>query len=98
MNRADLCRRIVAGLMLCLLAVGLALTPRPADAFPVAGKPVVLILPAIGGSTGDRVLRLFADKLKDDWKAQPERGLGRDAQQLAGHSEAHGPPVSRPWV
>ena len=68
MNRADLCRRIVAGLMLCLLALGLALTPRPADAFPVAGKPVVLILPAIGGSTGDRVLRLFADKLKDDWK------------------------------
>lgn len=38
------------------------------DAFPIAGKPVTLILPAIGGSTGDRVLRMFADRLKDDWK------------------------------
>jgi tripartite-type tricarboxylate transporter receptor subunit TctC len=38
------------------------------DAFPIAGKPVTLILPAIGGSTGDRVLRLFAERLKDDWK------------------------------
>ena len=39
-----------------------------AQSFPIANKPVTLILPAIGGSTGDRVLRMFADKLKEDWK------------------------------
>jgi tripartite-type tricarboxylate transporter receptor subunit TctC len=38
------------------------------ESFPIAGKPVTLILPAVGGSTGDRVLRLFAERLKDDWK------------------------------
>lgn len=38
------------------------------DSFPIANKPVTLILPAIGGSTGDRVLRLFADRLKEEWK------------------------------
>ncbi|RYZ12876.1 MAG: tripartite tricarboxylate transporter substrate binding protein [Comamonadaceae bacterium] len=45
-----------------------AQAPAPADAFPVPGKAVTLILPAVGGSTGDRVLRMFADRLKDDWK------------------------------
>lgn len=38
------------------------------EGFPIAGKAVTLILPATGGSTGDRVLRLFAERLKDDWK------------------------------
>ena len=38
------------------------------EAFPIPGKPVTLILPAIGGSTGDRVLRMFAERLKEDWK------------------------------
>src|SRR5690606_37212039 len=36
--------------------------------FPIANKPVTLILPSVAGSTGDRVLRLFADRLKEDWK------------------------------
>jgi tripartite-type tricarboxylate transporter receptor subunit TctC len=38
------------------------------DSFPIPGKTVTLILPAVGGSTGDRVLRMFAEKLREDWK------------------------------
>lgn len=68
MIRADLRRSLAVAMTLCLVTIGTMMTPRVAGAFPVAGKPVMLILPAIGGSTGDRVLRLFADKLKDDWK------------------------------
>lgn len=39
-----------------------------ADAFPIPGKPVSLILPALGGSTGDRILRMFGDRLREEWK------------------------------
>ena len=35
--------------------------------FPIAGKPITLVLPSTPGSAGDQVLRLLADKLKDDW-------------------------------
>jgi len=38
-----------------------------ADAFPIRGKPITLVLPSAGGSAGDQVLRLLADKLKDEW-------------------------------
>ncbi len=58
-------RAALAGLALAAAAATLPL--RAQEAFPIAGKPVTLILPAIGGSTGDRVLRLFAERLKDDW-------------------------------
>jgi tripartite-type tricarboxylate transporter receptor subunit TctC len=57
--------------LLAALAVAAAVCSVPASAqesFPIAGRPVTLILPAIGGSTGDRVLRMFADRLKEDWK------------------------------
>jgi tripartite-type tricarboxylate transporter receptor subunit TctC len=55
------------------LAAGLlaaALLPHAAHAaeFPIAGKPITLVLPSTPGSAGDQVLRLLADKLKDDWK------------------------------
>jgi tripartite-type tricarboxylate transporter receptor subunit TctC len=50
------------------LATALPLAVHAQESFPIAGKPVTLILPAVGGSTGDRVLRMFAERLKDDWK------------------------------
>jgi tripartite-type tricarboxylate transporter receptor subunit TctC len=57
---------------LAALSLAAASVAAPAvaqtDSFPTPNKPVTLILPAIGGSTGDRVLRMFAEKLKDDWK------------------------------
>ncbi|RYY99229.1 MAG: tripartite tricarboxylate transporter substrate binding protein, partial [Comamonadaceae bacterium] len=53
---------------LSLAAATLATGVHAQAAFPIAGKPVTLILPAIGGSTGDRVLRMFAERLKEDWK------------------------------
>lgn len=54
-----------ASLALCAAASTVA---HAADAFPIANKPVSLILPALGGSTGDRVLRAFADRLTLEWK------------------------------
>jgi tripartite-type tricarboxylate transporter receptor subunit TctC len=39
--------------------------------FPIPGKPITLVLPSTPGSAGDQVLRMLADKLKDDWKAAP---------------------------
>lgn len=58
------------GMLAALALVAITSTggAQAAGAFPIAGKPVTLILPAIGGSTGDRVLRMFADRLKEDWK------------------------------
>lgn len=53
---------------LAALALAAPFVAGAAESFPIPGKPVTLILPAIGGSTGDRVLRMFADRLKDDWK------------------------------
>lgn len=53
---------------LAALALAAACTAHAQRDFPIAGKPVTLILPAVGGSTGDRVLRMFAERLKDDWK------------------------------
>jgi len=53
---------------LAFAVFGAAGAAQAQDAFPIAGKPVTLILPAVGGSTGDRILRLFAERLKDDWK------------------------------
>jgi len=53
---------------LAALALAAACTAHAQQGFPIAGKPVTLILPAVGGSTGDRVLRMFAERLKDDWK------------------------------
>jgi tripartite-type tricarboxylate transporter receptor subunit TctC len=50
------------------LAFAAAVGAHAQDAFPIAGKAVTLILPAVGGSTGDRVLRMFAERLKEDWK------------------------------
>lgn len=53
---------------LSLAAASLATGVQAQAAFPIVGKPVSLILPASGGSTGDRVLRMFAERLKEDWK------------------------------
>ena len=39
-----------------------------ADAFPIPGKTITLVLPSASGSAGDQVLRLLADKLKEEWK------------------------------
>lgn len=55
----------------CLAALAFAAAcaahAQQPQSFPIPGKPVTLILPAVGGSTGDRVLRIFAERLKDDW-------------------------------
>ncbi|TFZ02708.1 tripartite tricarboxylate transporter substrate binding protein [Ramlibacter henchirensis] len=59
-------RTSLAALALAAAAASLPLAAQ--ESFPIAGKPVTLILPAVGGSTGDRVLRMFADRLKEDWK------------------------------
>jgi tripartite-type tricarboxylate transporter receptor subunit TctC len=57
-------RRLFAAAVL----VGAACAAYAADVFPIAGKPITLILPSSNGSAGDQVLRLLADKLKDEWK------------------------------
>jgi len=54
--------------LLAAFALATACAANAQDSFPIAGKPVTLILPAVGGSTGDRVLRMFAERLKEDWK------------------------------
>jgi tripartite-type tricarboxylate transporter receptor subunit TctC len=57
-----------------LASLAIAAAGRPAAAsagdaaFPIAGKPVSMILPAVAGSTGDRILRLFGEHLMEDWK------------------------------
>lgn len=50
------------------LAAAAGTAAHAADPFPIPGKPVSLILPALGGSTGDRVLRAYGDRLRDEWK------------------------------
>jgi tripartite-type tricarboxylate transporter receptor subunit TctC len=50
-----------------LAAAALAGGAQAEQSFPIAGKPVSLVLPAVGGSTGDRVLRMFAERLGKDW-------------------------------
>ncbi|RYZ13410.1 MAG: tripartite tricarboxylate transporter substrate binding protein [Comamonadaceae bacterium] len=53
----------------CLIAASaLAAQVAAAAEFPIPGKPVMLVLPSANGSAGDQVLRLLADKLKDDWR------------------------------
>jgi tripartite-type tricarboxylate transporter receptor subunit TctC len=50
-----------------LAAAAFAAGAQAQSSFPIAGKPVSLVLPATGGSTGDRVLRMFAQHLSKDW-------------------------------
>ncbi|MBI5277660.1 MAG: tripartite tricarboxylate transporter substrate binding protein [Burkholderiales bacterium] len=59
---------LARGALLAAFTLGAAFAAHAQDTFPIAGKPVTLILPAVGGSTGDRVLRMFAERLKEDWK------------------------------
>ncbi len=49
------------------LAAAFAAGVHAEESFPIAGRPVTLVLPAVGGSTGDRVLRMFAERLTRDW-------------------------------
>lgn len=60
--------RIARNTCAAALVLAAAFAANAQESFPIAGKPVTLILPAVGGSTGDRVLRMFADRLKEDWK------------------------------
>jgi tripartite-type tricarboxylate transporter receptor subunit TctC len=53
---------------LSIAAAACSLSAHAQASFPIAGKPVTLLLPSVSGSTGDRVLRLFAERLKEDWK------------------------------
>ena len=55
-------RVIAAGL---LAAAAMA---TPAAEFPIPGKSITFVLPSSPGSAGDQVLRMLADKLKDEWK------------------------------
>ncbi len=57
-------RRHLAAALLAAAACGV----HAADAFPIAGKAITLVLPSVSGSAGDQVLRMLADKLKDEWK------------------------------
>lgn len=54
------------------LAVGFvaaaSLAAHAADPFPIPDKPITLVLPSTSGSAGDQVLRMLADKLKNEWK------------------------------
>ncbi|MBC5767025.1 Bug family tripartite tricarboxylate transporter substrate binding protein [Ramlibacter albus] len=51
-----------------VLAAATAFGAHAADAFPIPGKTITLVLPSASGSAGDQVLRMLADKLKDEWK------------------------------
>ncbi len=57
-------RRIFSAAVLAATAAGV----HAAAVFPIADKPITLVLPSTSGSAGDQVLRLLADKLKDEWK------------------------------
>jgi tripartite-type tricarboxylate transporter receptor subunit TctC len=63
MNRRDALGAFAAGVL-----GSAALGVHAADTFPLPDKPVTLVLPSANGSGGDQVLRLLADKLKDEWK------------------------------
>jgi len=51
----------------CALAAAACAT-QAADAFPVPGKTITLVLPSTSGSAGDQVLRMLADRLREEWK------------------------------
>lgn len=53
---------------LCMVLCAAAAMAAQAADFPIPGKPITLVLPSTSGSAGDQVLRMLADKLKDDWK------------------------------
>jgi tripartite-type tricarboxylate transporter receptor subunit TctC len=78
-------RRTLSAALLVAAAAGV----HAADAFPLPGKPITLVLPSANGSAGDQVLRLLADKLKDEWKvpivvdAKPGAGGAIGAQFVA---------------
>lgn len=57
-------RRLLAAAALATAAIGVWAD----ETFPIPGKPITLVLPSTSGSAGDQVLRLLADKLKDEWK------------------------------
>ncbi len=61
---ATLNRRAFAAAVLAATS----LSAQAEASFPIPGKPITLVLPSASGSAGDQVLRLFADKLKDEWK------------------------------
>jgi tripartite-type tricarboxylate transporter receptor subunit TctC len=61
-------RRNAMGAVAAGLLAPAALGVRAADAFPVPDRTITFVLPSANGSAGDQVLRLFADKLKDEWK------------------------------
>jgi tripartite-type tricarboxylate transporter receptor subunit TctC len=52
----------------CAVLCAAAAMAAQAAEFPIPGKAITLVLPSTSGSAGDQVLRMLADKLKDDWK------------------------------
>ena len=61
---------MIARRLFCAAALAAATAGvHAADAFPVPGRTITLVLPSANGSAGDQVLRLLAEKLKDEWKA-----------------------------
>ncbi|RYX93426.1 MAG: tripartite tricarboxylate transporter substrate binding protein [Comamonadaceae bacterium] len=67
MTSASSIMKLVARAATASLFAASALTALAAE-FPIPGKPITLVLPSSPGSAGDQVLRMLADKLKDDWK------------------------------
>jgi len=59
-------RHAMAAIAACALPGGAAVAQ---NAFPVPGKPISLVLPALGGSTGDRVLRTIGDRMREEFNA-----------------------------
>ena len=68
MNHPSVVRRRFGAALLAVAALGSVSAAHAADPFPIPGKPIVLVLPALGGSTGDRVLRMYGDRMRDEWK------------------------------
>jgi tripartite-type tricarboxylate transporter receptor subunit TctC len=61
-------RRNALGAVAAGVLAAASLASHAADPFPIPGKTITLVLPSANGSAGDQVLRLLADKLKDEWK------------------------------
>jgi tripartite-type tricarboxylate transporter receptor subunit TctC len=61
---ASLTRRALAASLLAAASLGVHAAPP----FPIPGKTITLVLPSVSGSAGDQVLRMLANKLKDEWK------------------------------
>jgi len=57
-------RRVFAAGLLAAASVAV----HASGPFPIPDRPVTLVLPSVSGSAGDMVLRLLADRLKDEWK------------------------------